>query len=79
MELETLKKYMIEVLDLDEAELEGISSDTKLADDLDLDSLDVVEIIMAIEDDYDVTFAQEDLAGIKTVGDALEKLSAVIG
>lgn len=79
MELETLKKYMIEVLDLDEAELEGISPDTKLADDLDLDSLDVVEIIMAIEDDYDVTFAQEDLAGIKTVGDALEKLSAVIG
>ena len=78
MKLETLKKYMIEVLDLEEEELEGITPETKLADDLDLDSLDVVEVIMAIEDDYDVSFAEEDLVGIKTVGDALEKLGSVL-
>ena len=78
MKLETLKKYMIEVLDLEEEELEGITPETKLTDDLDLDSLDVVEVIMAIEDDYDVSFAEEDLVGIKTVGDALEKLGSVL-
>ena len=79
MDLETLKKYMLEVLELDEEELEGMTPETKLSDDLDLDSLDVVEIIMAIEEDYDVSFAEEELTGIKTVGDALDKLGAVIG
>ena len=79
MELETLKKYMLEVLELEEEELAGMTRETKLTDDLDLDSLDVVEIIMAIEEDYDVSFAEEELAGIKTVGDALDKLGAVIG
>lgn len=79
MDLETLKKYMLNVLELDEEELEGMTPETKLSDDLDLDSLDVVEIIMAIEEDYDVSFAEEELAGIKTVGDALEKLGALIG
>ena len=79
MDLETLKKYMIEVLDLDEDEVSGVTEETKLSDDLDLDSLDVVEIIMAIEEDYDVSFAEEDLGGMKTVGDALERLNAVIG
>ena len=79
MDLETLKKYMIEVLDLDEDEVSGVTEETKLSDDLDLDSLDVVEIIMAIEEDYDVSFAEEELGGMKTVGDALAKLQAVIG
>ena len=79
MDLETLKKYMIEVLDLDEDEVTAVTEDTKLSDDLDLDSLDVVEIIMAIEEDYDVSFAEEELGGMKTVGDALAKLQAVIG
>ena len=79
MDLETLKKYMIEVLDLDEDEVSDVTEETKLSDDLDLDSLDVVEIIMAIEEDYDVSFAEEELGGMKTVGDALAKLQAVIG
>ena len=43
--------------------------DTSLKDDLNADSLDAVEVIMALEDKYDIEIAEEDAEEFKTIGD----------
>ncbi|MGI6606379.1 MAG: acyl carrier protein [Peptococcia bacterium] len=45
-------------------------------DELDADSLDVVELIMALEDEFDIEIPDEDAEKIKTVGDAVEYIKA---
>lgn len=75
MELEKLKKIIAEVLNVDEEE---ITLDTKFVDDLGADSLDVFQIIMGIEEEFDVEIVTEDAEDIATVGDAIEKIRAAI-
>jgi len=75
MELEKLKKIIAEVLNVDEEE---ITPDTKFVDDLGADSLDVFQIIMGIEEEFDVEIATEDAEDIVTVGDAIEKIKTAI-
>ena len=56
---------------------ESVSLDTNLIDDLGADSLDVVELIMELEDEFGITISDEDAAQLYTVGricDYLEKL-----
>ncbi len=69
MELEKLKKIIAEVLNVDENE---ISEDTRFTDDLGADSLDVFQIIMGIEETFDVEISNEDAEKIVTVGDVVE-------
>lgn len=60
-----------------ELEPESITMDTNLIDDLGADSLDVVELIMSLEDEFGVSISDEDAAQLLTVGkivDYLEKL-----
>lgn len=60
-----------------EVEPETITMDTNLIDDMGADSLDVVELIMALEDLYGITISDEDAAQLYTVGrivDYLERL-----
>ena len=71
MEFETLKKIIAEVLNVDEAE---ITKDTTFIDDLGADSLDVFQIIMGIEDEFDVKIDAELAEKITTVGEAVELL-----
>ncbi len=71
MELEKLKKIIAEVLNVDENE---ISEDTRFTDDLGADSLDVFQIIMGIEETFDVEISNEDAEKIVTVGDAVEQI-----
>lgn len=75
MELEKLKKIIAEVLNVDEAE---ITADTKFVDDLGADSLDVFQIIMGIEEEFDIEIATDDAEDIATVGDAIEKIKTAI-
>ena len=56
MEFETLQKIIAEVLDVEEDE---ITMDTRLLEDLGADSLDAVEIIMGIEDDWELQFLRK--------------------
>ena len=56
MELEKLKKIITEVLNVDESE---ITMDTKFIDDLGADSLDVIEMLMTLEDEYGITIPDE--------------------
>lgn len=67
MLLEKIKEIIIEQLGLDDDTT--ITLESSLVDDLEADSLDAVEIIMAIEDEFDIEVPDEDAEGFKTVGD----------
>lgn len=71
MELDKLKKIIADVLNVDENE---ITPATKFVDDLGADSLDVFQIIMGLEEEFDIEIANEDAEKIVTVGDALEQI-----
>ena len=46
-----------------------LTMDTNIADDLGADSLDVVEVLMSLEDEYEVEIPDEEIENIKTIGD----------
>ena len=71
MEFEKLKKVIADVLNVDEGE---ITLDSTFTDDLGADSLDVFQIIMGIEDEFDVKIDAELAEKISTVGEAVELL-----
>ena len=71
MELEKLKKIIAEVLNVDEDE---ITMDTTFVDDLGADSLDVFQIIMGIEEEFDIEIENEEAEKIVTVSDAVEQI-----
>lgn len=63
------KKCAVEVLDV---ESDQITREASFADDLDADSLDLVELVMALEEEFDVSVEEEELEGIETVGAAYD-------
>ncbi|WP_420829651.1 acyl carrier protein [Crassaminicella indica] len=67
MVFDKIKEIIIDQLGLDE-DVE-ISMETSLMGDLEADSLDAVEIIMAIEDEFDIEIPDEDAEGFKNIGD----------
>lgn len=71
MELEKLKKIIVEVLNVDQDE---ITEDTTFIDDLGADSLDIFQIIMGIEEEFDIEIPTEEAEKISTVGDAVEQI-----
>ena len=71
MEFEKLKQIIAEVLNVDADE---ISMDTTFVDDLGADSLDVFQIIMGIEEEFDIEIQNEDAEKIVTVADAVEQI-----
>jgi acyl carrier protein len=70
---ERFKKCAVEVLAVDPAQ---VTVDAKFGDDLDADSLDLVELVMALEEEFDVTVDEDELDGIETVGQALALVTA---
>lgn len=75
MEFEKLREIISEVIGVDESE---IQPESKFIDDLGADSLDIFQIIMGIEEEYNIEISNEDAEGISTVGDALEKIKNAI-
>ena len=71
MEFEKIKAIIAEVLNVDENE---ITMETTFTDDLGADSLDVFQIIMGLEEEFDIEIAKEDAEKIVTVGDAVEQI-----
>ena len=76
MELEKLQKIIAEVLNVD---TEEITPDTTFVDDLGADSLDVFQIMMGIEEEFDVEIPTEEVEQIVSVGDAVEQIKRLIG
>ena len=75
MEFEKLQEIIAEVLNVDADE---ITMDTTFVDDLGADSLDVFQIIMGIEEEFDIEIANEDAEKIVSVGDAVEQIKTAI-
>ena len=71
--LEKLKEIIAERLSVDAEEVE---LNTSFKDDLGADSLDLFELVMALEDEFDVEIPADDLADINTVNDVVEYLKA---
>ncbi len=55
-----------------EVDRETLSNNTSFIDDLGADSIDLLELVLAFEDEFDVTIDEEDIKSIKTVGDIVE-------
>ena len=75
MEFEKLKEVIAGVLNVDENE---ITMESTFTDDLGADSLDVFQIIMGIEEEFDIEIANEDAENIVTVRDAVEQIKNAI-
>ena len=75
MEFEKLKKIIAEVLNVDEEE---ITMDTTFVDDLGADSLDIFQIIMGIEEEFDIEIDNEEAEKITTVQDAVEQIKKAV-
>ena len=71
MEFEKLKEIIAEVLNVDADE---ITMDTTFVDDLGADSLDIFQIIMGLQEEFDIEIDNEDAEKIVTVGDAVEQI-----
>jgi len=71
--LERVKEVLVEQLGVDEGEITEAAS---FQEDLDADSLDLVELIMELEDQFGVKISDEDAQSIQTVGQAVDYIAA---
>ena len=67
--LEKVKEVIVDQLGVEE---ESIKTDTSFIDDLGADSLDIVELIMSLEEEFDIQIPDNDAEKISTVGDVVE-------
>jgi acyl carrier protein len=70
---EKFKQCAVEVLAV---EADQVTREARFADDLDADSLDLVELVMRLEEEFDVSVDEEELEGIETVGAAFDLIIA---
>lgn len=73
--LAVMRDAAVELLKIDGAK---VTETATFADDLEADSLDVVELVMALEEKLDISIPEEELEGIKTVGEALDVIAAKV-
>ena len=69
MVFDKIKQILAEQLDADADEM---TMDTNIANDLKADRLDVVELLMSIEDEFDVEIPDEEIENIKTIGNLVD-------
>ena len=72
---EKVKGLFVEDLGIDESK---VTMDAKLEEDLEIDSLGIVEVVMAFEDEFDIEIDEEELADVSTVGQAVNLLHSKI-
>ena len=75
MEFEKLRDIIVEVLNVDENE---VTMESTFIDDLGADSLDVFQIIMGIEEEFDIEIPNEEAEKIVAVGDAVEQIKKAV-
>jgi len=68
-----VKEIIVEQLGVNESE---VTPEAKFVDDLGADSLDLVELVMALEEEYNIEITDEEAEKIQTVGDAIEYIQA---
>jgi acyl carrier protein len=73
---ERFRALAVEVLAVEAGQ---VTKEASFSDDLDADSLDLAELVMALEDEFDITVEEDELDGIKTVGQAFDMVSTKLG
>ncbi len=73
MVFEKVKNIVVEQLGVEEAD---VTVEARFIEDLGADSLDVVELIMAMEDEFDLEFPEEEAENISTIGDVVDYIKA---
>ena len=73
---ERFKVCAVEVLAVD---ADKVTKDASFADDLDADSLDLVELVMGLEERFDIEVPEEDLEGVTTIGQAVDLVLSKAG
>ncbi|WP_026906087.1 acyl carrier protein [Paucisalibacillus globulus] len=71
-----VKEIIIDKLDVEESK---VTMEASFKDDLEADSLDVVELVMELEDEFDMEIADEEAEKINTVGDAVNYINNLQG
>ena len=71
---EKVRDILAQQFEIDPSE---ITLDTNIIDDIGADSLDIVELIMAVEDNYGISINDEDAAGLTTVGKIVDYLERI--
>lgn len=69
MVFDKIKDIIVEQLDVEE---DAVTMEASITDDLGADSLDVVDLVMSIEESFDVEITDEEVENIKTVGDIVK-------
>ena len=70
-----VKGLFVEDLGIDESK---VTMEAKLEEDLEIDSLGIVEVVMAFEDEFEIEIDDEELADVSTVGEAVKLLHSKI-
>lgn len=73
MVFDKLKEIIMDQLDVEEDE---VTMDANIQEDLDADSLDMVDLVMSVEEEFDLKIEDEDVEKIKTVGDIVSFIEA---
>ncbi|GIU87631.1 MAG: acyl carrier protein [Acidimicrobiia bacterium] len=73
--LATIRDVAAEVLSVDPSQ---VTEDARFKEDLDADSLDLVELVMGLEERFDIEVPEEDLEGVTTVGQAVDLVLAKV-
>jgi len=74
--LDTIQEVAVEVLGV---EPDQVTEAARFKEDLDADSLDLVELVMGLEERFDIEVPEEDLDGVTTVGQAVDLVMAKVG
>lgn len=74
--METFEKVKDIIVESLSCEADDVTLEASLTDDLDADSLDAVELIMAVEDEFDIEISDEEAAKMKTVQDIVNYVEA---
>lgn len=69
MVFEKVKEILCEQLDVEE---DKVTAEASIVDDLGADSLDVVDLVMSLEEEFDIEIPDEDVENMKTVGDMVK-------
>ena len=73
---DTLDRFTTLAVQVLSVDADKVVRDASFSDDLDADSLDLVELVMALEEEFDVTVEEEELEGIETVGAAFDLIKS---
>jgi len=74
--LDAIREVAVEVLSVEPA---SVTEAARFKEDLEADSLDLVELVMGLEERFDIEVPEEDLEGVTTVGNAVDMVLAKVG